>query len=500
MTALARIEHEIGRKLTRMTSLETARVSAQQTAEALGSYDPGPERSEIEQQSSQLQQQLSDAQAEKQQLIRQVGTLDQQIADLESEVSSIRSEESTLRDRALREDPIAAAETTVEARELGRRADALEVQASNLDARRSVLGPQIEALDVRIAAIDARLAILSQAGAAVTAEAQRSMMESSEARERAQEFAAELATLASEISALHQDEAQAALTEARQALEKAVSTGRRANADVADGTLVAAGASRSLGDLLARRAASLSQTASIFSGVADRGQGDQARRLSNLADQLSQRADSLKGDAISAYESAASGLRRVRAQGDTRAALQDAADNLDRAIERLGGSSASDDDWSGEQPADGGTPAGDSDESGSEMGPDLAEVKMHIAGPKAPVVGIVTRNERCTAGSRAAGFVRHIEVDVSNTPLAGSFVPGQSFGVHAPGEDHRGRPHALRLYSIASPSAGEDGNGGVIATTVKRLIDENAAGPGLHLGVTSNYLCDLQPGDELKLS
>ncbi len=146
------------------------------------------------------------------------------------------------------------------------------------------------------------------------------------------------------------------------------------------------------------------------------------------------------------------------------------------------------------------TTAESADVTHIDPGPDLAEVKMHIAGPKAPVVGIVTRNERCTAGSRAAGFVRHIEVDVSNTPLAGSFVPGQSFGVHAPGEDHRGRPHALRLYSIASPSAGEDGNGGVIATTVKRLIDENAAGPGLHLGVTSNYLCDLQPGDELKLS
>lgn len=136
----------------------------------------------------------------------------------------------------------------------------------------------------------------------------------------------------------------------------------------------------------------------------------------------------------------------------------------------------------------------------ADPGPDLAQVKMHIAGPREPAVGIVTRNERCTAGRRAAGFVRHIEVDVSQTPLAGSFVPGQSFGVHAPGEDHRGKPHALRLYSSASPSEGEDGSGGVIATTVKRLIDENAEGPGLHVGVTSNYLCDLRPGDELRLS
>lgn len=136
----------------------------------------------------------------------------------------------------------------------------------------------------------------------------------------------------------------------------------------------------------------------------------------------------------------------------------------------------------------------------ADPGPDLAEVKMHIAGPREPAVGVVVKNERCTAGRRAAGFVRHVEVDVSGTPLAGSFVPGQSFGVHAPGLNEKGRPHALRLYSIASPSAGEDGSGGVIATTIKRLIDENAEGPGLHVGVTSNYLCDLKPGDELRLS
>lgn len=139
-------------------------------------------------------------------------------------------------------------------------------------------------------------------------------------------------------------------------------------------------------------------------------------------------------------------------------------------------------------------------ESQTDPGPELTAAQLHLAGPREPAVGIVTRNERCTAGRRAAGFVRHVEVDVSGTPLAGSFVPGQSFGVHAPGLDDRGRPHALRLYSVASPSTGEDGAGRVIATTVKRLIDEQDAGPGLHVGLTSNYLCDLRPGDELRLS
>lgn len=363
MTRLAEIEHEIGTRLTRMTSLETARVSASQTAEALGGYDPTVERSSIDRQASELQQQLSDAQAEKRRLIEQVDSLNSQISDLEGQVSTIRGEESSLRDLALREDPIEAAQTTIRAREVGRRADRLEVEASNLDAQRSVLGPQIEALDVRIDAINARLAILSQAREAVAEQAQRSGDEAAAAREMAQEFSAEMVSRANEIGALHQDEAQAALDEARQALEKAVSTARGARAEVIDGTLLSAGASRSLGDLLARRAASLQQTASVFGGLAERGEGEQARRLSGLADTLGQQADSLKRDAISAYESASSGFNRARGQakGATRDALQKAADDIDRAIERLGGPTAGSDGSQGADPSsmDGDTPQGE---------------------------------------------------------------------------------------------------------------------------------------------
>lgn len=136
----------------------------------------------------------------------------------------------------------------------------------------------------------------------------------------------------------------------------------------------------------------------------------------------------------------------------------------------------------------------------TDPGPELTPVRMHAVGPKDPVVGVVRSTRRCTAGRRAAGFVRHIEIDVSGTPLAGSFAPGQSFGVHAPGVDEKGRPHALRLYSLACPTGGEDGSGGVISTTVKRLIDEREDGPGVYVGLTSNYLCDLREGDEVRLS
>ena len=89
------------------------------------------------------------------------------------------------------------------------------------------------------------------------------------------------------------------------------------------------------------------------------------------------------------------------------------------------------------------------------MDPILPEVKMHACTPASPTEGVVVSNERCTAGRKPAGFVRHVVIDTSATPLAGSFVAGQSFGILAPGVDARGHPHKVRLYSLASPRHGE---------------------------------------------
>jgi ferredoxin--NADP+ reductase len=129
----------------------------------------------------------------------------------------------------------------------------------------------------------------------------------------------------------------------------------------------------------------------------------------------------------------------------------------------------------------------------------LPEAKMHLYRPGEPCTARITKSEICTA-PKAAGFVRHVEFDVSGTQLAGNVLPGQSIGVIAPGHDEKGRPHAVRLYSVASPTRGEDGKGTVYSTTVKRTIDEHWETHKLFLGVASNHLCDLQVGDEVKLS
>ncbi|MAD77885.1 MAG: hypothetical protein CMJ51_00765 [Planctomycetaceae bacterium] len=138
--------------------------------------------------------------------------------------------------------------------------------------------------------------------------------------------------------------------------------------------------------------------------------------------------------------------------------------------------------------------------------PTLVDVDMHLIPPTAPVTGVVTRNEICLRG-KSASFIRHVCIDVAGTPLEGTFKAGQSFGIVPPGVDHNGKPHKVRLYSIASPTGGEDGDGRILSTTCKRVIDEyrpeGNADPdrrGLYLGVCSNYVCDLRPGDEVKVT
>jgi len=139
--------------------------------------------------------------------------------------------------------------------------------------------------------------------------------------------------------------------------------------------------------------------------------------------------------------------------------------------------------------------------------PVLAPAEVNLVRPKEPVIGRVTATKSCMRG-KSASFIRHVCIDVSGTPLEGRFRAGQSFGIVPPGTDANGRPHAVRLYSIASPSFGEDGAGKVLSTTPKRVIDERTPqregdDPDDHsllLGVCSNYVCDLRVGDEVRVA
>jgi len=132
--------------------------------------------------------------------------------------------------------------------------------------------------------------------------------------------------------------------------------------------------------------------------------------------------------------------------------------------------------------------------------PEMPDVPQHLVKPVAPVTGRVHATRLCTRSRKASGFVRHVEIDVSGTPLQNSWCSGQSFGVVPAGETPEGKQHKLRLYSIAAPTGGETGDGSIITTTVKRLVDEHWESHKLVTGECSNYLCDLNVGDEVQLT
>ncbi len=128
----------------------------------------------------------------------------------------------------------------------------------------------------------------------------------------------------------------------------------------------------------------------------------------------------------------------------------------------------------------------------------LPDVELNIYTPKEPVEVPITENFICTRES-SPNFVRHITFDISGTELEGRVRVGQSLGILPPGQDENGRPHKLRLYSVSSPGKGEYGKPNLISTTVKRTIEE-VDGNKLYLGVCSNYLADLKPGDTVKVT
>jgi ferredoxin--NADP+ reductase len=128
--------------------------------------------------------------------------------------------------------------------------------------------------------------------------------------------------------------------------------------------------------------------------------------------------------------------------------------------------------------------------------PETQEIPSNIYKVKEPLIAKVLKNEVITkAGS--PNEVRHIQIDLEGS--AYRYVDGQSLGVLAEGTDAEGKSHKLRLYSIASPHCGDDGQGKTVSICVKRVLFTAEDGT-LVKGVCSNYLGDLKVGDEVKVT
>ena len=134
-------------------------------------------------------------------------------------------------------------------------------------------------------------------------------------------------------------------------------------------------------------------------------------------------------------------------------------------------------------------------QGGSAVAPwSAAKPSINLFGVRAPAIATVSGNFRLT-GPDASTDVRHIVLDFGNAAFP--VLEGQSIGILPPGTDAGGKPHYLRLYSVASARDGERPGHNNVALTVKRVTVDHEGRPTA--GVASNYLCDLAKGDTVQV-
>jgi len=127
-----------------------------------------------------------------------------------------------------------------------------------------------------------------------------------------------------------------------------------------------------------------------------------------------------------------------------------------------------------------------------------ANVPVNTYKPKTPFMGTVTENYSLLTDG-AIGRVQHITFDLAGGEPQLEYVEGQSIGIIPEGNDANGKPHKLRLYSIASTRHGDNYKDNTVSLCVRQLEYKNEAGEQIY-GVCSTYLCDIEPGTKVKIT
>lgn len=125
------------------------------------------------------------------------------------------------------------------------------------------------------------------------------------------------------------------------------------------------------------------------------------------------------------------------------------------------------------------------------------DIPVNLYRPNAPFVGKCVSNEKLV-GEGGIGIVNHIKFDLSGGNL--HYLEGQSIGIIPEGIDDKGKPHKLRLYSIASTRHGDDMNDQTVSLCVRQLEYKHPESGETVYGVCSTYLCNLQPGSDVKIT
>lgn len=125
------------------------------------------------------------------------------------------------------------------------------------------------------------------------------------------------------------------------------------------------------------------------------------------------------------------------------------------------------------------------------------DIPINLYRPNAPFIGKCISNEPLVREG-GTGIVQHITFDLSGGDL--HYVEGQSIGIIPEGTDDKGKPHKLRLYSIASTRHGDKLDDKTVSLCVRQLEYKHPQTGEMVYGVCSTYLCHLPVGADVKIT
>lgn len=126
-----------------------------------------------------------------------------------------------------------------------------------------------------------------------------------------------------------------------------------------------------------------------------------------------------------------------------------------------------------------------------------SDIPINLYRPKNPYVGKCLSNDSLVREG-GEGIVQHVKFDLSDGDL--HYVEGQSIGIIPDGTDKAGKPHKLRLYSIASTRHGDDLDDKTVSLCVRKLEYKDPDTGEQVEGVCSTFLCNLEPGAPVKIT
>lgn len=126
-----------------------------------------------------------------------------------------------------------------------------------------------------------------------------------------------------------------------------------------------------------------------------------------------------------------------------------------------------------------------------------AKIPVNIYKPKNPYVGKCLENYELV-DEGGVGTVRHLTFDLSQGDL--HYLEGQSIGIIPPGTNDNGKPHKLRLYSIASTRHGDREDDKTVSLCVRQLEYQHPETGETVYGVCSTHLCNLEVGADVAIT